>query len=104
MINIPNDVDMKNTPPVYSFRRKVITVWDNAEFGCEFAYTAAKLTEARFCLRIWTCWLPGDLILNVNKYPPQLARMICRATRTDVVMDAADKKSLRRHCSNGPLR
>lgn len=95
-VNIPNDVDMKNTPPVYSFRRKVITVWDNAEFGCEFAYTAAKLTGSEVLLADLDLLAPkADLILNVNKYPPQLARNDMPGhSGLDVVMDAADKKIL----------
>ena len=94
--SILNDAEKENAPPVYSFRRKVITVWDNAEFGCELAYTAAKLTGSEVLLADLDLLAPkADLILNVGKYPPQLVRHDMPGySGLDAVMDAADKKIL----------
>ena len=67
----------ESSPPMYSFRRMVITVWDNAEFGCELAYTAAKLTGSEVLLADLDLLAPkADLILNVSKYTPNWPGMI----------------------------
>jgi serine/threonine-protein kinase len=54
----------------HSFRRQVITVWDNAEFACELAYTAAKYTGGSVVLIDLDLLAPkADLILNTSKFP-----------------------------------
>lgn len=93
---VPGNEYQENVPQTHSFRRMVITVWDNAEFGCELAYTAAKLTGSEVLLADLDLLAPkADLILNVCKYPPQLARYdIPGYSGLDIVMDAADKRIL----------
>ena len=95
-ISVPDDADQERHTPVYSFRRMVITVWDNAEFGCELAYTAAKLTGSEVLLADLDLLAPkADLILNVCKYPPQLAKNdLPGRSGLDIVMDAAEKRVL----------
>lgn len=92
---IPNDGRGCNQT-VYSFRRMVIAVWDNAEFGCELAYTAAKLTGSEVLVADLDLLAPrADLILNVAKYPPQLSRHgMPGRSGLDAVMDAAAKNAL----------
>lgn len=90
------NADHESNTPVFSFRRMVITVWDNAEFGCELAYTAAKLTGSDVLLADLDLLAPkADLILNVGKYPPQLAKNdLPGRSGLDIVMDAAEKRVL----------
>ena len=94
--SVPDDADHESNTPVFSFRRMVITVWDNAEFGCELAYTAAKLTGSDVLLADLDLLAPkADLILNVGKYPLQLAKHgIPGRSGLDIIMDAAGKRML----------
>lgn len=94
--SVPDEENPESSPPMYSFRRMVITVWDNAEFGCELAYTAAKLTGSEVLLADLDLLAPkADLILNVSKYTPQLARHDTPGhSGLDLVMDAAARKVL----------
>jgi hypothetical protein len=82
--------------PAYSFRRMVITVWDNAEFGCELAYTAAMLTGSEVLIADLDLLAPkADLILDVGKYPPQPARYgMPGRSGLEAVMEAAGKNSV----------
>ena len=76
-----------------SFKRLVITVWDNAEFACELAYTAARYTGSEVLLADLDLLAPkADLILNTAKYPvrsnesSQLGH-----SGLDIVMDAVTR-------------
>lgn len=52
-----------------SFKKLIVTIWDNAEFGCEFAYIAAKLSGYNVLLLDLDLLAPkADMILNVEKY------------------------------------
>lgn len=85
-----------NKPQVRSFRRQVITVWDNAEFGCELAYTAAKFTGGDILLADLDLLAPkADLILNVGKFPPRPVQYGSLGhSGLDIAIDAADKGML----------
>lgn len=80
----------------FSFRRLVITVWDNAEFGCELAYTAAKHTQGEVLLADLDLLAPkADLFLNLKKYPSKSIQSgIFGHSGLDIVMDAIGKGSL----------
>lgn len=76
---------------VRSFKRLVITVWDNAEFACELAYTAARYTKGSVVLVDLDLLAPkADLILKTGKYPAgmQEAGGLGRSG-LDLVIDAA---------------
>ncbi len=77
----------------HSFRRLVITVWDNAEFACEFAYTAAKYTGGSVLLMDLDLLAPKtDLILNTGKYPARTQEPgTLGHSGLDVVMDAVTR-------------
>lgn len=56
-----------------SFKKLVITVWDNAEFACELAYNAAKNTNYDVLLIDADLLAPkADFILNLRKYPNKI--------------------------------
>jgi serine/threonine protein kinase len=51
------------------FNKRIITVWDNAEFSCELAYYLAKNTSNRILLADLDLLAPKvDLILDVPKF------------------------------------
>lgn len=76
-----------------SFRKLVITVWDNAEFGCELAYMAAKHTKSEVLLADLDLLAPkADLFLNLRKFPAKLSQGgLCGRSGLDLVMDALEK-------------
>jgi len=78
------------------FRKLVITVWDNAEFGCELAYMAAKYTHGEVLLADLDLLAPkADLILSLKKYSPKFAQLgIFGHSGLDLIMDAVGKNSL----------
>ena len=84
--------------PAYqaSFRKLVISVWDNAEFGCELAYAAAKYTPGEVLLADLDLLAPkADLFLNLKKYPSKsMQDSIFGHSGLDMVMDAIGKASL----------
>lgn len=84
--------------PVYqaSFRKLVITVWDNAEFGCELAYAAAKYTLGEVLLADLDLLAPkADLFLSLKKYPSKsIQDSIFGHSGLDMVMDAIGKATL----------
>lgn len=50
-----------------NFKRIVLAIWDNAEFGCELAYTAARLTNYKVLLVDFDMLSPkADLILKIK--------------------------------------
>ncbi len=79
-----------------SFSKLVITVWDNAEFGCELAYTAAKHSKGEVLLADLDLLSPkADLILNLKKYPSNSrSKGIFGYSCLDMVMDAIGKGML----------
>lgn len=79
-----------------SFRKLVITIWDNAEFGCELAYTAAKHTQGEVLLADLDLLAPkADLFLNLKKYPSKsMQGGLFGHSGLDMVMDAIGKGSL----------
>lgn len=79
--------------PPDRFKKLILTVWDNAEFGCEIAYIAARLTGFRVLLGDLDLFAPkADLHLNVGKYPEKI---ICEGMHNNsglnIVMDALEK-------------
>lgn len=75
------------------FKKLVITVWDNAEFGCELAYTAAKLSGFNVILIDMDLLAPkADIFLGIKKYP-QMAKNSHAIGKTGLmaVMEALDK-------------
>lgn len=79
-----------------SFRKLVITVWDNAEFGCELAYMTAKHTHGEVLLADLDLLAPkADLFLNLKKYSPKSVQCgMFGHSGLDMVMDAIGKSSL----------
>jgi len=77
-------------------RKLVITVWDNAEFGCELAFTAARYTRGEVLLADLDLLAPkADLNLSLRKYSPKLAQLgIFGHSGLDLIMDALEKNSL----------
>jgi len=74
-------------------RKKVITIWDNAEFGCELAYMAAKHTKGEVMLIDLDLFAPkADLFLNVKKYPGKTVQGgLYDYSGLDIVMNAIGK-------------
>ncbi len=80
----------------YSFHKMIITVWDNAEFGCEFAYAAAKYTRSEVVLADLDLLAPkADLFLNIRKFPAiDHQSAIFGHSGLDMAMDAISKGML----------
>ncbi len=87
------EYDSVKSSPGYSFRKMIITVWDNAEFGCELAYAAAKYTGSEVVLADLDLLAPkADLFLNVRKFPAIDHRSsIFGHSGLDTAMDAISK-------------
>lgn len=79
-----------------SFKKSVITIWDNAEFGCELAYFAAKYSGSEVLLADLDLLAPkADIILDVKKYPSRsIHSEILGHSGLDIVMDAIGKAAL----------
>ena len=105
-----NDIeDMENKKTTYGeesvvhiksgaipFKKLVLTIWDNPEFGCEFAYIAAKMTQHRVLLIDLDLLAPKvDLHLNVKKYA-EAARgdNLFGNSGLNLVMDSIEKNLL----------
>lgn len=82
--------------PGHSFRKLLLTIWDNAEFGCELAYMAAKSTGSEVILVDLDLLAPkADLFLDIRKYPAKSAQTeIYSLSGLDSVMDAIGKGML----------
>ena len=80
----------------HSFRKLVISIWDNAEFGCELAYMAAKYTNSEVLLVDMDLLAPkADLFLGIKKFPAKSAHIdIYGHSGLDTLMDAAGKGML----------
>lgn len=79
-----------------SLKKSVITIWDNAEFGCELAYFTARFTNSEVLLADLDLLAPkADLILDVKKYPSKnMHTEILGHSGLDIVMDAIGKAAL----------
>lgn len=77
----------------FCFRKLVIAVWDNAEFGCELAYTAAKFTSGEVLLVDLDLLAPkADLFLNLKRFAAKPAQPgIFGHSGLGMVMDAISK-------------
>jgi serine/threonine protein kinase len=77
----------------HSFRRLVLSIWDNAEFGCELAYMAAKYTNGEVLLVDLDLLAPkADLFMGIGKYSVKSSHAdIYVHSRLDAVLDAAGK-------------
>lgn len=77
-------------------RKLVITVWDNAEFGCELAYMAAKYTNSQVLLVDLDLLAPkADLFLNIKTDSAKTVQAgIFGHSGLDTVMDAIGKGML----------
>lgn len=80
----------------FCFRKLVITVWDNAEFGCELAYAAAKFTSGEVLLVDLDLLAPkADLFLNLKGFAAKPAQPgIFGHSGLGMVMDAISKGML----------
>lgn len=76
-----------------AFRKLVITVWDNSEFACEFAYAAARLSGYDILLADLDLLSPSvDIHLDVRKYPVNIsASGLFNNTGLNIVLEAAEK-------------
>lgn len=79
-----------------NFKKLVLTVWDNPEFGCEFAYLASRLTGHEVLLIDLDLMAPSaDLHLNLPKYPDKIiSDNLLKNSGLDIVMDSLDKSFL----------
>lgn len=77
-------------------RKAVLAVWDNAEFGCELAYMAAKHTKGEVLLADLDLLAPkADLFLKIRKtLPKPVHTNIYGHTGFDFVIDAIGKNAL----------
>lgn len=76
-----------------SFKKLILAVWDNAEFGCELAYMAAKLSGLEVLLVDADLLSPkADLILNVKKNPENIkTEGIYTDSGFNIIMDTIEK-------------
>lgn len=78
------------------FKKLVLTVWDNAEFGCELAYMAAKFSGYSVMLIDLDLLSPkADLFLNIRKYPEKVTGSnFFGNSGLNIVMESIDKNYL----------
>lgn len=76
-----------------SFKKLILTIWDNAEFGCELAYMAAKLSGLEVLLVDADLLSPkADLILNVKKNPENIkTEGMYTDSGFNIIMDTIEK-------------
>lgn len=81
-----------------SFKKMVVAVWDNAEFGCEIAYIISKLTDLEVILIDIDLLNPkADIFLNIKKTPGRILNDgIIVESGLDVVMTSIEKGFLSR--------
>jgi serine/threonine protein kinase len=79
-----------------NFRKLILTVWDNAEFGCEFAYVAAKLTRYNIMLIDLDLISPkADLHLNIKKFSETIiSEGLVSNSSISIAMDFIEKNNL----------
>ncbi|NTV90090.1 MAG: serine/threonine protein kinase, partial [Clostridiales bacterium] len=75
------------------FRKLVLTVWDNAEFGCELAYMAARMSGYTVLLADLDLLAPkADLFLKLRKHTPRIiSEGIAGKTGLNIIIDSHDK-------------
>lgn len=76
-----------------SFKKLILAIWDNAEFGCELAYMAAKVSKLEVLLVDADLLSPKvDLILNINKQPNNIkAEGIFKDSGLNILVDTIEK-------------
>jgi serine/threonine protein kinase len=76
-----------------SFKKMVIAIWDNVEFGCEIAYIISKLTDLEVMLIDLDLLSPkADIFLNIKKAPDRILNDgIIVESGLDVVMTSIEK-------------
>ena len=90
------DRDISSFGICAGFKKVILTIWDNAEFGCELAYTAARFTDLKLVLIDLDLLSPKiDLILNINKYPFKVfTEGLFNKSSLDIIMDSIEKNTL----------
>ncbi len=78
------------------FKKQVLTVWDNAEFGCELACAAARLSGCSVMLIDLDLLSPkADLFLNIKKYSDKVSGgSFFGSSGLNIVMESIDKNYL----------
>lgn len=78
-----------------SFKKLVLTIWDNAEFGCELAYLAAKFTGFSVLLADLDLLSPkADLLLNVKRFSENMnSEGSCNGAGINGVLDAIERNT-----------
>jgi len=79
--------------PTQNFKKLILTVWGNGEFGCELAYTAARLTNYKVLLIDLDLLVPSaDLHLNVKKWTDKVtSEGVMNSSGLNIVMDAIER-------------
>ncbi|MDD4188567.1 MAG: serine/threonine-protein kinase [Eubacteriales bacterium] len=79
-----------------AFKKLILTVWDNSEFACELAYTAARLSGYSILIADLDLLSPSvDLHLDVRRYPVNIsASGLFNNTGLNIVLEAAEKNVL----------
>lgn len=80
-----------------TFKRLVLTIWGNPEFGCELAYFAAKRSGYSVLLADLDLLAPkADLYLGIKKFPGMvLNEGILGNSGLNMAIEAADKNILK---------
>ncbi len=75
------------------YKKTVITIWDNSEFGCEFAYAAAKMTNHNVILIDLDLLSPkSDLYLGLRKNSMKISpESRLNESGLNISMDFAEK-------------
>ncbi len=86
------DTVIESVVPI-GFKKLILTVWDNAEFGCELAYIAAKHTDHKVLLIDLDLLAPkADMILNVPKHAEGIkSQGIFTSSGLNIILDSIDK-------------
>lgn len=79
-----------------AFKKLVLTIWGNAEFGCEFAYQAARMSHLDVLLVDLDLLAPkADLFLQLKKYPERIANEgVLGKSGLNIAIDCAGKNVL----------
>lgn len=81
---------------VKPYKKLVLTIWGNTEFGCELAYAAAKNSGYNVLLIDLDLLAPGaDLYLNIKKYPGRIINEgELLKSGIDITIEAVEKNYL----------
>lgn len=79
------------------FKKLILTIWDNAEFGCELAYMTAKLTGLKVLVIDADLLAPkADSLLNVERTPKSIASDgLFTGTGLNIVLDSINRHTYR---------